>query len=190
MTSTAAAGLKQSGWGQGACSGDYDNDGTTTVRHVLGTEPALSQPGNGTFEEVTARLVLRNARPRWGRGCAFLDYDRDGRLDLFAATTSTSTSRRRRCPKTGIVATRGSRSHAGLPGSTAERTSCSEMRQRQFTEDEFRSAPGSDNARTELTRWECWQPDFDNDGWAKIYVANDSNPIRPVPNNQDGNVRI
>ena len=83
---TAAAGLTQSGWGQAACSGDYDNDGHDDLFVTYwGQNRLYRNRGNGTFEEVTAAAGLRNAKPRWGTGCAFLDFDRDGRLDLFAA---------------------------------------------------------------------------------------------------------
>src|SRR5947207_2163230 len=81
---TARAGLAASGWGQGACVGDYDGDGYDDLFVTyFGQNRLYHNRGNGTFEEVTRAAGLMNApgaRPRWGTGCAFLDYDRDGRL--------------------------------------------------------------------------------------------------------------
>ena len=83
---TARAGLKQSGWGQGTCAGDYDNDGYDDLFVTYwGQNRLYHNRGNGTFDDVTATSGLTTAKPRWGAGCAFLDYDRDSRLDLFAA---------------------------------------------------------------------------------------------------------
>ena len=82
----AAAGLTATGWGQGVCAGDFDNDGFTDllVTHY-GTNRLLRNVAGRAFEDVTARVKLPTQGTRFGSGCAFLDYDRDGRLDLFVA---------------------------------------------------------------------------------------------------------
>jgi hypothetical protein len=74
------------GWGQGVCAGDYDNDGFTDLFVTYWGQNALlqNQAGN-SFEDVTARANLVQDRTRYNTGCAFLDYDRDGHLDLFVA---------------------------------------------------------------------------------------------------------
>ena len=83
---TDRAGLRSDGWAQGVCAGDYDNDGFTDLFVTYwGQNRLYRNRGNGTFEDVTAAAGLRNEKPRWGSGCAFLDFDRDGRLDLFVA---------------------------------------------------------------------------------------------------------
>ena len=83
---TKRAGLGASGWGQGACVGDYDNDGFDDLFvSYYGQNRLYHNHGNGTFDEVTRAGGLTQSRTRWGTGCAFLDYDRDGRLDLFVA---------------------------------------------------------------------------------------------------------
>src|SRR5258708_17666061 len=85
---TEKAGLARSGWGQGCCIGDYDNDGfDDLVVTCWGGLVLYHNNGDGTFTEVTekAGLVQKDPHPRWNTGCCFVDYDRDGHLDLFVA---------------------------------------------------------------------------------------------------------
>ena len=83
---SARSGLGRSGWGQGACAGDYDNDGREDLYVTYyGQNRLFHNLGDGRFEDVTERASLLDPRTRWGTGCAFVDYDRDGRLDVFAA---------------------------------------------------------------------------------------------------------
>ena len=83
---TEKAGLTRSGWGQACCVGDYDNDGfddlfvTYWGRNVL-----YHNNGDGTFTDVSEKAGVAGSGDRWGAGCCFLDYDRDGHLDLFVA---------------------------------------------------------------------------------------------------------
>src|SRR5712692_3750435 len=83
---TRKAGLIRSGWGQGCCVGDYDNDGFDDLFVTYWGQNALYRNnGDGTFTDVTEKAGLLNPQPRFGSGCAFFDYDRDGRLDLFVS---------------------------------------------------------------------------------------------------------
>src|SRR6185295_7611227 len=83
---TTKAGLAASGWGQGACVGDYDNDGHDDLFVTAwGQNRLYHNDGGGRFTDIAAAAGLHTSRRRWSTGCAFLDYDRDGRLDLFAA---------------------------------------------------------------------------------------------------------
>jgi len=83
---TLKAGLARSGWGQGCCVGDYDNDGHDDLFvSYYGQNALFHNNGNGTFTDVTAKAGLTQSKLRWNSGCAFLDYDRDGHLDLFVA---------------------------------------------------------------------------------------------------------
>ncbi|MEO8724999.1 MAG: VCBS repeat-containing protein, partial [Acidobacteriaceae bacterium] len=84
---TAAAGLTASGWGQGACVGDYDNDGYDDLYVTYyGKNRLYHNEGNGTFKEVAAPAGVAGDGRNWSTGCAFVDYDRDGKLDLLVST--------------------------------------------------------------------------------------------------------
>ncbi len=84
---TAKAGLTRSGWGQACCVGDYDNDGFDDLFVTYwGHNVLYHNNGDGTFTDVTAKAGVAGSGNVWGAGCSFLDYDRDGHLDLFVAS--------------------------------------------------------------------------------------------------------
>jgi hypothetical protein len=84
---TAKMGLDAaSGWGQGVCVADYDNDGFTDLFVTYWGQNHLYRNVAGhRFEDVTERAGLKQNRVRYNTGCAFLDYDNDGHADLFVA---------------------------------------------------------------------------------------------------------
>jgi hypothetical protein len=83
---TREAGLGKVGWAQGACVGDYDNDGRRDLFVTYYGQSALyHNEGDGRFREVAHEAGLET-QPRWDSGCTFLDYDNDGRLDLFVSS--------------------------------------------------------------------------------------------------------
>ena len=84
---TAKMGLTSaSGWGQGVCAADYDNDGFIDLFVTYwGQNRLYRNMGGQRFEDVTERAGLKQDRVRYNTGCAFLDYDRDGHADLFVA---------------------------------------------------------------------------------------------------------
>jgi hypothetical protein len=83
---TDESGLRRTGWASGVCAGDYDGDGwldlfvTYYGRNVL-----YRNAGGRKFEDVTSAAGLAGTDVRWGSGCTFIDYDKDGRLDLFVS---------------------------------------------------------------------------------------------------------
>ncbi|MCA1563128.1 MAG: CRTAC1 family protein [Acidobacteria bacterium] len=83
---TDPAGLRRTGWASSVCAGDYDNDGWTDLfLTYYGQNVLYRNRGGDRFEDVTSRAGLSVPGLRWGSGCTFVDYDRDGKLDLFVA---------------------------------------------------------------------------------------------------------
>ena len=84
---TDAAGLRRTGWASGVTVGDYNNDGNEDIFITYyGQNVLYKNNGDGTFTDVTrAAGLLYEGNTRWGSGCTFLDYDRDGHLDLFVS---------------------------------------------------------------------------------------------------------
>ena len=96
---TAKAGLAHSGWGQGVCVGDYDNDGYDDLFVTYyGKNVLYHNNGDGTFTDVSEKAGVAGNGTRWNTGCAFVDYDRDGHLDLFVANYIDLDLRPRPCP--------------------------------------------------------------------------------------------
>src|SRR5215469_2073837 len=80
---TAKSGLSHVGWGQGACVGDYDNDGRRDLFVTYyGHSVLYHNEGGGVFRDVTKEAGLSSDAVRWDTGCSFFDYDLDGKLDL------------------------------------------------------------------------------------------------------------
>ncbi len=80
---TEKAGLSATGWGQGVCVGDYDNDGWEDLYVTYYGKNRLYHNQQGVFAEVAQKAGVAGGGKAWGTGCAFVDYDRDGRLDLM-----------------------------------------------------------------------------------------------------------
>ncbi|MGH9431244.1 MAG: CRTAC1 family protein [Terriglobia bacterium] len=185
---TRKAGLRRTGWGQGVCIGDYDNDGWDDLFITYWGQNALyHNNGDGTFTDVTERAGLHqpDALPRWNTGACFIDYDRDGHLDLFIANyvalnlkETPAMGSGKYCHWKGVPVMCGPR---GLPSAT--NLLYHNNGDATFTEVTAKSGilktPGH-YAFTALTG------DFDNDGWPDIYVACDSTPSILYHNNHDG----
>ena len=83
---TRDARLESSGWAQGVCSGDYDNDGFTDLFVTYWGQNHLYRNVKGKyFDDVTENAHLKQTTMRFNTGCSFVDIDRDGHLDLFVA---------------------------------------------------------------------------------------------------------
>jgi enediyne biosynthesis protein E4 len=182
---TVRAGLAGSGWGQGACAGDYDSDGRDDLYVTYwGQNRLYRNKGDGTFEDATSRAGLMQTRTRWGAGCAFLDYDRDGRLDLLAANYIDLDLKSAPVPASGLCRYKGipvACGPPGLPGGT-------NVLYRNLGDGRFEDV----SEKSGVTRAKGTYGlgvstlDFDDDGWVDVYVANDSNPSALYRNNRDG----
>ncbi|HIP10626.1 MAG TPA: CRTAC1 family protein [Rhodospirillales bacterium] len=79
------ASVGDTGYGSGCCVGDYDNDGYNDLYVTnFGTNVLYHNNGDGAFVDVTDRAGVGGG-DKWSAGCAFLDYDSDGDLDLYVA---------------------------------------------------------------------------------------------------------
>jgi hypothetical protein len=182
---TRSAGLVQSGWGQGACSGDYDNDGHPDLFVTYwGQNRLYHNTGKGTFEDVTSSAGLTTAKPRWGAGCAFLDYDRDGLLDIVAANYIDLDLKSTPVPSSGLCRYKGLPVACGPPGLPGGKNVLYRNTGRG-TFDDMSEKSGIARARGTYGLGVA-TVDFDGDGWIDVYVANDSNPSALYRNNRDG----
>jgi hypothetical protein len=185
---TVRAGLAASGWGQGACVGDYDGDGFDDLFvSYFGQNRLYRNRGTGAFEDVTRAAGLMEApgaRTRWGTGCAFLDYDRDGRLDLFVANYIDLDLATAPTPASGLCRYKGIQVACGPPGLTGGKNALYHNRGDGTFEDVSTKAGITRASGTYGLGVSTL--DFDNDGWIDLYVANDSNPSAMYRNNHDG----
>ena len=84
---TKKAGVDQSGWGNGVCAGDFDNDGNLDLYVTYyGRNLLYRNNGSGGFSEIAGGSGVAGSGKEWSTGCTFVDYDRDGRLDLVVTT--------------------------------------------------------------------------------------------------------
>jgi enediyne biosynthesis protein E4 len=182
---TAEAGLVKSGWGQGVCIGDYDNDGRDDLFVTYwGHNVLYHNNGDGTFTDVTQKAGLYPEKPGWGTGCAFLDFDGDGHLDLFV--TSYIEFDLKTAPSPGS----GDCRYQGLPVNCGPR-GLPKARNYLFrnngdgTFSDVTAKSGIGNAAPSYGLG-VLVSDFNNDGRPDIYVANDSDPSYLFWNNGDG----
>ncbi len=189
---TLASGLARTGWGQGCCIGDYDNDGLDDLVVTYWGDCVLyHNDGNGRFTDVsektglakTMRLTPKGLR-RWNTGCAFVDYDKDGWLDLFVANYIDFDPKTVPVPESGNCLYKAIRVACGPPGLDGGRNALLHNNgDGTFADVSERAGiwktPGTYGLGVLVS-------DFDNDGWPDIYVANDSTSSALYRNNHDG----
>jgi hypothetical protein len=186
---TAAAGVARTGWGQGVCAGDYDNDGWTDLYVTYWGDCALwRNNGDGTFTDMAPKAGVTTdpggGRRRWNTGCAFVDYDRDGHLDLFVANYIDFDPKTAPLPESGPCLYKGLVVACGPPGLQGGKN----ILFHNNGDGTFRDVSEKSGIRkTEGTYGlGVLTADFDNDGWPDIYVANDSTSAALYQNNHDG----
>ena len=182
---TDKAGLTATGWGQGVCVGDYDNDGWDDLYVTYYGKNRLYRNDHGVFSEVAEKAGVAGSGKDWGTGCAFVDYDRDGHLDLMVANyvdfdlaTAPSPGDRPTCFWKGAPVMCGPR---GLAGS---KNTLYHSRGNGTFED---VSTKSHILQTEgHYAFSVSTLDFDEDGWPDIFIACDSTPAILYRNNHDG----
>jgi hypothetical protein len=183
---TAKSRIGRKGWQTGVCVGDYDNDGWDDLFCTFwGHNILFHNNGDGTFTDVTHNAGLSSEKGRWGTGCSFLDYDRDGHLDLFVCNfvkldpdKPLSMEDANFCQWKGVPTMCGPR---GLPGDT--NILYHNNGDGTFTDVSEKAGILKPGPRYSITSVSY---DFDNDGWPDIYVAVDSEPSILFQNNHDG----
>jgi enediyne biosynthesis protein E4 len=183
---TEKSGLGRSGWASAVTVGDYDNDGFEDLFITYyGQNVLYKNNGDGTFTDVTEKAGLYSATTQWGSGCTFLDYDRDGRLDLFVGTyldldlkILPRPGQNANCNWKGVPVNCGPR---GLKPSTHKLFH--NNGDGTFTDVTEKSGIGKLGGSYAMTAVAC---DLDNDGWTDIYVACDSTPSFYLRNKHDG----
>jgi len=183
---TEKAGLTHTGWGQGVCVGDYDNDGFEDLYVTYyGKNVLYHNNGDGTFTDASEKAHVAGTGKAWGTGCAFVDYDLDGKLDLFVANyvdydsaTALAPGERPSCMWKGVPVMCGPR---GLPG--ARNILYHNLGNGVFEDVTSKAHIDQTNGHYSFS---VSTFDYDDDGWPDIYVACDSTASILYHNNRDG----
>jgi len=182
---TLKAGVAHSGWGQGCCVGDFDNDGWDDLFITyFGKNVLYHNNGDGTFTDVSQKAGVAGNGKRWNTGCAFVDYDRDGKLDLFVANYIEMDLATAPVPESGPCLYKSVMVACGPPGLQGGKNILYHNNGDGTFSDVSESAGILGVSGTYglgvLTA------DFDNDGWPDIYVADDSTASALYQNKKNG----
>jgi enediyne biosynthesis protein E4 len=183
---TKKSGLTHVGWGQGVCVGDFDNDGWEDLYVTYyGKNVLYHNNGDGTFADVSDKAGVAGAGKAWGNGCAFIDYDRDGHLDLMVAnyvdfdiSTAPAPGVRASCVWKGVPVMCGPQ---GLPA--AKNILYHNRGDGTFEDVSTKSRIDKADGHYSLS---VSTLDYDDDGWPDIFVACDSTASTLYHNNGDG----
>jgi enediyne biosynthesis protein E4 len=182
---TVKAGVAHSGWGQGVCVGDYDNDGWDDLFvSYFGKNVLYHNNGDGTFTDVSEKAGVAGKGARWNTGCAFVDYDRDGKLDLFVANYIDLELATAPVPESGPCLYKSVMVACGPPGLQGGKN----ILYHNNGDGTFRDVSEAAGILRANGTYGLGvlTADFDNDGWPDIYVADDSTASALYQNKKNG----
>ena len=165
---TAGAGIGVSGFGMGACSADYDNDGWADLYvTAAGPNKFYHNNGNGTFTDVTEKANVGSTL--WSASCASGDIDNDGDVDLYVTNyVDFSVTNNKYCVYSGAARVY---CHPNVYNGQPD------VLYRNNGDGTFTDISREAGIyRTEGKGLGVVFGDYDGDGWTDIYVANDSTP--------------
>jgi hypothetical protein len=183
---TRRAGVAHAGWGNGVCVADFDNDGYDDLYVTYwGNNVLYRNTGKGDFADVTARAGVGGNGQDWSTGCTFLDYDRDGHLDLFVASYQQFDPANTPPPGSGPTCQwKEMPVFCGPRGRPFGKVTLYHNRGDGTFEDVSERA-GIRKVQG-FYAFTAVAADLNGDGWPDIYVACDSTPSIFFRNNKDG----
>lgn len=183
---TERTGLRRTGWASGVCAGDIDNDGWIDLHITYYGQNVLYRNDRGiSFTDITATAGLATTGVRWGSGCTFIDYDRDGRVDLFVSNylrldlqTAAEPGKGPNCLWKGVPV------NCGPKGLATDTNLLFHNRGNGV----FADVSESSGIARVTNRYPMTSAavDLNDDGWTDIYVAADSTAAILYRNNRDG----
>ncbi len=176
---TQKSGLAAEMFGLGVAVGDYDNDGYDDLFVTgLGQSHLFRNNGNGTFADVAQKVGLAGVK-EFSTGAAWVDYDRDGKLDLVVANyVQWSLEKDLYCTMDGQ-----GKSYCTPESYTGTSVRLWHNRGDGTFEDATQKAGLNDPSSKSLG---IAVLDYDNDGWPDLLIANDTQPNKLYRNNGNG----
>jgi enediyne biosynthesis protein E4 len=176
---THKAGLDIELYGMGVAVGDYDNDGFDDLFvTALGQSYLFHNNGNGTFSDVTRKAGLAGPR-ELSTSAAWVDYDKDGHLDLVVGNYVQWT------PETDLYCTLDGKSKSYCTPESYKGTAVRVWHNNgnaTFTDVTQKAGLGDPTSKT----MGIAVLDYDNDGWPDLLLSNDTQPNKLYRNNGNG----
>ncbi|HJU44974.1 MAG TPA: CRTAC1 family protein [Vicinamibacterales bacterium] len=180
---TGASGIQADQFGLGVAAADIDNDGWIDLLLTnFGTNQLFRNNGNGTFTDVSKPSGVHDRSGRFAVSAAFLDYDRDGWLDLYVANNVNYTLQNETsCPNMA-----GARDYCPpqIYGGQLDRLYRNQRNGRFADVSEKALVGGTFGPALGVAT-----ADYDGDGWIDIYVANDGEENLLWINQRNGTFR-
>jgi len=177
---TEQAGVPGTGYGLGCAWGDYDNDGFPDLLVTqYGSNVLYHNNGDGTFTDVTAKAGVAGLESGLiHSGAVFVDYDRDGRLDLYVGSyVAFGPKSRRYCNIGGVLSSCPPSAYPGSPNALYHNNG----------NGTFTNVSAAANIlQPEGKNLSVGAADYDNDGWPDLFVANDGLPAYLYQNMHNG----